>query len=188
MAVTLRDFEAGARLLAAVLPDVLDGADRDAFDARALALVAAGVPAHLAHRVAALPSLLAVFDIVEVSRITDRSPETVMAIHFGVGSRLQLNWLRDRIIDLPRANRWQTLARSALRDDLFSLHRALTHDVLEAGGPNIDGEAAIQSWWHRNAAAVERCLGMIADVRASRSYDTTTLPVALREVRNLVRG
>jgi hypothetical protein len=29
---------------------------------------------------------------------------------------------------------------------------------------------------------------MIADVRASRSYDTTTLPVALREVRNLIRG
>ncbi len=188
VAVTLRDFEAGAKLLAAALPDVLDGADRDAFDARVLALVAAGAPGHLAHRVAALPSLLSVFDIVEVSRTTDRSPETVMAIHFGLGSRLQLNWLRERIIDLPRANRWQTLARSALRDDLFSLHRALTHDVLEAGGPNVDGEAAIQSWWHRNAAAVERCLGMIADVRASRSYDTTTLPVALREVRNLVRG
>jgi hypothetical protein len=29
---------------------------------------------------------------------------------------------------------------------------------------------------------------MIGDVRASRSYDTTTLPVALREVRGLIRG
>jgi hypothetical protein len=29
---------------------------------------------------------------------------------------------------------------------------------------------------------------MIADIRASRSYDTTTLPVALREVRNLIGG
>ena len=29
---------------------------------------------------------------------------------------------------------------------------------------------------------------MIADIKASRSYDTTTLPVALREVRNLIRG
>ena len=29
---------------------------------------------------------------------------------------------------------------------------------------------------------------MIADVKASRIYDTTTLPVALREVRNLIRG
>jgi glutamate dehydrogenase len=188
VAITLRDFEPGAKMLGVALPHVLDGADRESFDSRSLALVAAGVPAELAARVAALPSLLSVFDIVEVSRATDRNPETVMAIHFVLGSRLQLNWLRDRIIELPRANRWQTLARAALRDDLFSLHRALTHDVLDAGGPNADGEPAIDLWWHRNAAAVERCLGMIADVRASRSYDTTTLPVALREVRNLIRG
>ena len=188
IAVTLRDFEPGATMLARALPDVLDGADREAFDARSLALVAAGVPTGLAARVAALPSLLSVFDIVEVSRATDRDPETVMAIHFALGSKLRLNWLRDRILELPRANRWQTLARVALRDDLSSLHRALTAEVLEAGGSHADGEAAIESWWHRNASAVERCLGMIADVRASRSYDTTTLPVALREVRNLIRG
>jgi hypothetical protein len=35
---------------------------------------------------------------------------------------------------------------------------------------------------------IERCLGVIADIKASRSYDTTTLPVALREVRNLILG
>jgi hypothetical protein len=29
---------------------------------------------------------------------------------------------------------------------------------------------------------------MVADVRASGVYDTTTLPVALREVRNLIRA
>ena len=31
-------------------------------------------------------------------------------------------------------------------------------------------------------------LSMIGDIKASQSYDTTTLPVALREVRNLIRG
>ena len=29
---------------------------------------------------------------------------------------------------------------------------------------------------------------MVADVRASRIYDMTTLPVALREIRGLLRG
>ena len=28
---------------------------------------------------------------------------------------------------------------------------------------------------------------MLADIKASRVYDTTTLPVALREVRSLIR-
>ena len=29
---------------------------------------------------------------------------------------------------------------------------------------------------------------MLADIKNSRTYDTTTLPVALREVRSLIRG
>jgi hypothetical protein len=29
---------------------------------------------------------------------------------------------------------------------------------------------------------------MLGDIKGSREYDTTTLPVALREVRNLIRG
>jgi hypothetical protein len=29
---------------------------------------------------------------------------------------------------------------------------------------------------------------MVADIRASRIYDNTTLPVALREIRSLLRG
>jgi glutamate dehydrogenase len=188
IAFTLRQFEPGAKLLAASLPDVLDGVDRDTFDARVAELGGAGVPAELARRVAGMPSLLSTFDIIEVARATKHEPELVTATYFGLGSRLQLNWLRDRIIELPRANRWQALARAALRDDLYSLHRALTQEVLDTSRGTADSDAAIDAWLERNGAAVERCLGILADIRASRSYDTTTLPVALREVRTLIRG
>jgi len=112
----------------------------------------------------------------------------VMETYFALGSRLELNWLRDRILELPRANRWQALARAALRDDLYSLHRALTQEVLDAGPRGAGSEVALEAWWQRNPVAIERCLGMLADVKASRAYDTTTLPVALREVRNLIRS
>ncbi len=111
----------------------------------------------------------------------------MIATYFRLGSRLQLTWLRERIIELPRANRWQALARSALRDDLLGLHRALTLEVLETGGESADSDQAIDIWSARNSAAVERCLAMLADIRASRVYDMTTLPVALREVRSLVQ-
>jgi glutamate dehydrogenase len=135
-----------------------------------------------------MPSLLSTFDIIEVARATKHEPELVTATYFGLGSRLQLNWLRDRIIELPRANRWQALARAALRDDLYSLHRALTQEILDTSRGPADSDAVIDAWSERNGSAVERCLGILADIRASRSYDTTTLPVALREVRNLIRG
>ncbi|MGA2924663.1 MAG: NAD-glutamate dehydrogenase [Solirubrobacteraceae bacterium] len=185
---TVRRFAPAARMLAAALPGVLDGEGRDAFDARAAQLRQAAVPAELALRVAGMPSLLAVLDIVAVGDATDRDAEGVMDIYFRLGSRLELNWLRDRIFELPRGNRWQALSRAALRDDLYSLQRSLTREVLEAGGAGATSDAAVDAWAQGNAAAVDRCLGMLADIRASRTYDTTTLPVALREVRNLIRG
>ncbi len=174
-------------LLAGALPDVLDGGDRWAFASRVDELEEAGVPHALAVRVAGMPSMLSTFDIVEVADARERPVEDVMAIYFGLGSRLELNWLRDRIIELPRANRWQALARAALRDDLFSLHRALTQDVLDSvqatgrrSGRRLDRDAP-----RLRSSAPPRCS---SDIKASRTYDMTTLPVALREVRNLIRG
>jgi glutamate dehydrogenase len=111
-----------------------------------------------------------------------------MATFFRLASRLELGWLRDRIYELPRANRWQALARAALRDDLMSAQRALTREVLESAGDRASADSAIDEWAARNGTAVERWLDTLADIRASRTYDTTTLPVALREVRALIRG
>ena len=75
-----------------------------------------------------------------------------------------------------------------LRDDLYELHRRLTRDVLnetEAAGRD-DGDGAIEEWLQNNAASVQRAEQVLSDVRASESYDTTTLPVLLRELKNLV--
>ena len=174
-------------MLSAAIPEVLEGADREWYDGKAEELIEAGVPPELAARVASMPALFSVFDIVEVAAATGRAPDAVMVTYFRLGSRLELNWLRDRIFELPRANRWQALARAALRDDLFSLHRALTHEVLEAA-EGTDSDGAIDQWEQRNKPALERSLSILSDIKASRNYDTTTLPVALREVRNLIGG
>jgi glutamate dehydrogenase len=184
----VRRFEPGAELLTDAIPGVLDGAEREAFHARVSELMDAGIPPELARRVAAMPSLLAVFDVVAVAEVTGRELEDVMHTYFRLGSRLELGWLRDRIYELPRANRWQALTRAALRDDLLSAHRELTREVLDAAGEGERADSAIDAWASERAAAVDRTLSTLADIRASRTYDTTTLPVALREVRSLIRG
>jgi glutamate dehydrogenase len=180
-------FEEGARALQKALPDALDEADRNAFSERIESLTEAGVPKELAERVASMPVLVSAFDIVEVAEATSRPLETVTETYFTIGSNIMLTWLRERIIELPRANRWQALARAALRDDLYSLHRAITQEVLESANGKASAEKALEAWRERHDSAVERVQGVLADIRASRSYDMTTLPVALREVRNLVR-
>src|SRR6201999_2488203 len=71
IAQTIRRFQPGAELMAAALPDALEGSDREAFDGRAHELQEAGVPADLARRAAGMQSMLALFDIVEVTAATE---------------------------------------------------------------------------------------------------------------------
>ncbi len=178
-------FAPAAQMLAAALPDVLRGRDREAFDERLVDLQAAGVPDGLARRVASMQALLYVFDIVVEAAATDRPQELVMDAYFDIGARLELDWLRDRILELPRDDRWQALARTALRDDLYRLHRALIRDVFATAARDGD-RPAVDAWLDHNRPLVDRALAVLADVRASREYDTTTLPVALREFKNLI--
>jgi glutamate dehydrogenase len=182
-------FTDGAAMVAEALPDVLVPAEREAFEARVAALVGEGVPPEVAGRVASLGDQFAALDIVGVAAATERSIGDVAALHFLIGGRLHLHWLRDRIATLPRDNRWQAMARAALRDDLFSLHAELTADILR-GGPEAppDAEGDLDGWIDANRPLVDRCLGILNDIRAGGTYDLTTLPVALRELRNLIQA
>ena len=197
IAAAVAQFAPGAVMLATSMPELLDEGDRALWEAKFDKLQGAGVPVGLAGRVAGMRFVFPALDIVEVSEETERGLDAVAGTYFRLGGRLQLNWLRDRIAELPRVNRWQALARSALRDDLYNLHRALTQEVLrgaraegaESAAPGARGEdAEIDAWTACHAVAVERCRAMLGDIRATRTYDLTTLPVALREVRNLLQG
>ncbi len=185
---SIEHFAPGAKRLAHGLPDLLQGAEREGFEEREAGLRDAGVPKRLARQVAGMPAMLSALDIVVAAEQSNRSEKDVADVYFRLGAGLELNWLRNRIVELPRGDRWQALARTALRDELYVLHRELTEKVLRGAAAEDDGETAIEAWREANADAVERCLGMLADIRASRTYDLTTLPVALREVRHLIRG
>jgi glutamate dehydrogenase len=178
-------YRPGVELLGGSVPEVLGEAAREDFEGRVSGLQEAGVPASLASRVAAMPSMPFAFDIVAIAADTGRTLQDAMTAYFRLGDQLELSWLRERIIDLPRANRWQALARSALREDLLGLYRKLTSAVLRAGGP-VPTEQAIEQWKELNGPSVERWLATLAEIRASRTYDTMTLPVALRELRRLI--
>jgi glutamate dehydrogenase len=70
------------------------------------------------------------------------------------------------------------MARAALRDDLFALHAELTADVLRSGG--------IDAWLEHRRAAADRAQEILGEIRSGGTFDLTTLPVAMREVRNLI--
>ena len=180
------DYAPGAATLCDALPELLRDLDGDAWHARVAEFAGAGVPSALASRVAALDALFFAFDVIEIVRGRELPVRRAADIHFGLDRRLELAWLRDRILELPRADRWQTLARSALRDDLYNTHRTLTAAVLEVSSTSINPNAAIDAWVEASAAAVERYLRMLTAIRAVHGDDSTTLFVAVRELANLI--
>jgi len=158
---------------------VLVEAEQETWNERVAGLTEQGVPEALAARVASQGALFSALDIVEVAGAAERDVEEVAALHFLLGGKLHLHWLRDQIAVLTRDTRWATMARAALRDDLFSLHADLTADVLRYD--------SLDAWLDANRAAVERAQEILGEIRASATFDLTTLPVALREVRNLIQ-
>src|SRR5439155_16287444 len=100
--------------------------------------------------IAGLANMFSILDVVEIADQCDAPLREVAAVHFLLGSRLQLHWLRDRIGELPRDDRWRALARAALRDDLYGIHRELTAAVLNASERGADPERAVEAWVSAN--------------------------------------
>jgi glutamate dehydrogenase len=150
---------------------------------QAQAWVAAGVPPALAYRVASADGLFAALDIAEVAESTRRDVAEVSEVHVGVAQRLGLASLRRQIDTLPAASHWQSLAKAAAGDDLAGLQRAITQEVLGAGG---DGSAGmLAAWESANAAALERARRVLLELADAKNPDLAMLSVALRELRNV---
>jgi glutamate dehydrogenase len=143
------------------------------------------VPVALAERVAAMVPAYAAFDIVDVAASTGRPVEETAEVYFDLADRLQITRLRDRITALPREDRWNTMARAALRDDLYSAHAALAADVLQATGPGKP-EERLAAWVARNESAVRRAGQTLTEIWESDRFTVATLSVAVRAVRTLV--
>jgi glutamate dehydrogenase len=185
---TVEHFAPAVPLLVDQIPRLLAGSEEadEAFGAAIARVTADGVPDALATRVAVLPALFSALDVTDVASATGRDPEQVAAVYFALDAHLQLDWLRERILRLPRDDRWQALARAALRDDLYAVRASLTAEVLQVGGTGEDCDELIRRGFAHNQPAVGRCLAVLRDIAADDRADLATLSVALREVRGLV--
>jgi glutamate dehydrogenase len=183
---TIGFFADGVRTVGASLPKLLSGRDLATFTERQEAAVAREVPADLAERVAAMVPAYSAFDIVNVAADTGSDVSETAGIYFALGgSRLQITRLRDQIVALPRDDRWNTMARSTLRDDLYAAHAALARDVLKVTGPGT-AEERLAQWAEQNEADVQRTGQMLTEIWETERSTLATLSVAVRAVRSLV--
>ncbi len=193
VAALAADYKPGIAALGAGLDKILSEEDRARLEESVNAYLFKGVPAPLAHKVAGLDFLVAGCDIVRGAASDSAAVEEVGRIHFAVGARFGIDWLRAAAEGLPSQGHWEKLATAAIIDDLYALQSELVGRVLAAAAGAPKGEAGgkdgtIEAWIAPRAAAVKRVDALIADIRAAGQPGLAMLAVANRQLRGLLAG
>jgi glutamate dehydrogenase len=188
IAATISYFARDVAVVAEALPGLLGAGEHELVHGEAGQLAAAGVPPALAEKLAQLEALVPALDIVEIAGSADLDPVLVAEVYFALGARVELQWLRDEIVALPRDTRWNALARAALRDDVYAEQAALTAEVLRVPADGLSAGERVEAWLSHNDDAVGRCLQVLTEMRAAGPPDLALLSVAVREVRNLINA
>ncbi|WP_128381618.1 NAD-glutamate dehydrogenase [Streptomyces cavernae] len=184
---TIAFFKEGVDRVWGELPKLLRGADAEWYQKIFDELTGAGVPEQLATRVSGFSSAFPTLDIVQVAERMGKDPMDVAEVYYDLADRLRITQLMDRIVELPRADRWQSMARVSIREDLYAAHAALTADVLAAGNGTSTPEQRFKAWEQKNAALLGRARTTLEEIQTSESFDLANLSVAMRTMRTLLR-
>ena len=179
-------FGSDVERVVTALPDTLTGREGDLLAQRRAKLLEMDVPEDLAVRIATLPPAYSALDIVETARRDEVDALDVARVHFAVGETLGIGVLAQRIVGLPREDRWQTMARAALRDDLQSVHTQITAQVLRSTTAEMSVDERVKQWAERDELGLGRATTTLEEIWSDDTPDLARLSVGLRVVRTLL--
>jgi glutamate dehydrogenase len=180
-------FAEKVKLLTPRMSEWLRGDDKAIVEQEAAEFAAQGAPVDLAYMIAAGLYRFSLLDIIDVADITEADTAEVADTYFALMDRLGTDGLLTAVSQLPRDDRWHSLARLAIRDDIYASLRSLCLDVLAVGEPDESGEQKIAEWEHISASRVERARRTLTEIHASGEKDLATLSVAARQIRRMTR-
>jgi glutamate dehydrogenase len=185
-------FAEQVRALRPRLPELLVGRECAEMTAAAAKLEADGVPAELALEAAALLESYGLLDIVDLIELADREKEPrdpfeVAQLYYAMSEHLGISVALEAVSALERGDRWHSLARLALRDDLYGSLRAVTLDALREAAPGTPVDEAIAQWESGNASRLLRARPALDQMLGDQQLDLATLSVVSRQLRGLAR-
>ncbi|RFD24977.1 NAD-glutamate dehydrogenase [Mycobacterium uberis] len=180
-------FAAKVKELTPRMSEWLRGDDKAIVEQEAAEFASQGAPEDLAYLVAVGLYRYNLLDISDIADITEVDNAEVADTYFALMDLLGTDGLLTAVSELPRKDRWHSLARLAIRDDIYASLRSLCFDVLAAGEPDESGEEKIAEWEHISASRVERARRTLTEIHASGEKDLATLSVAARQIRRMTR-
>src|SRR4051812_923551 len=180
-------FAEKVRVLTPRMSEWLRGDDKAIVEKEAREFSSQGVSDDLAYMVATGLYQYSLLDVIDIADIVDRDPAEVADTYFALMDRLGTDGLLTAVSRLVRDDRWHSLARLAIRDDIYGSLRALCFDVLAVGEPDENGEEKIAEWETTNSSRVTRAQRTLTEIYESGELDLATLSVAARQLRSMTR-
>jgi glutamate dehydrogenase len=166
-------------------PELMRGAERQTLYDDADKLVALGLPRDLALRLSELLSAFLLLDVVEIAEATGHDPAQVAELHYAISERLRIDDLLTGVTNLPRDDRWSTLARAATRHDVYAALAAVTTAVLRDTDEKLGADERIDEWAEANHERVSRARTTVSAALEQETTDLASVSVALRVLRAL---
>ncbi|GLZ55208.1 NAD-glutamate dehydrogenase [Actinomycetospora sp. NBRC 106378] len=194
MGAEIQRFSPAVATLGPQVAGLLRGTEAEGLAERVDAMVALGAPADLAGRVVGGLYGFGLLDVTEITEIAeadhDDDPDDLRAVaelYYAVSDHLGIDRLLTVVASLSRRDRWDALARLSLRDELYSSLRAVTLDVLADTDESESADEKIAHWEQANASRLMRARTSLAEIARSGRTDLTTVSVAARQIRSMVR-
>ncbi|MEO8517954.1 MAG: NAD-glutamate dehydrogenase domain-containing protein, partial [Dermatophilaceae bacterium] len=181
-------FSAVVSELGPQMPTLLKGAERTRLERRVKEIEDLGVPTELALSTASLLDQFSLLDVVELSATMERTAVEVAPVYFALSEQFGIDSMLSRVTNLPRDDRWDALARGALRDDLYSVLESLTRSVLEGTKSDLAPNERIVAWSDANAESLARSKVALSGLERLDNPGIAALSVALRTLRGVIRS
>ena len=186
IADVVNEFSGSLDNISEQILNFVSGSQRESIENKVSTYQDAGVGEPLAMKLGCLELEFSGLDIIAVQSQTKQTIGDVMPVFFAINDELKLDWLHAAINRLPRKNYWQSLARSALRDDLHAENRALLTSLFLQAGKGATTDQRIGKWCESNRVAIDRYLHLISVIQAENEMEIEQLSVILKEVHGVV--
>jgi glutamate dehydrogenase len=169
-------------------PDRLCGEERDRFESNFSNYQALGASDELARIAATYLDSYVLLDIVEMADELNQDSRHVAALYHLLSNNFRVDYLLTRVSLLPRKDRWDRLARTALREDLYSALASLTRAVAaRAGGGLTDPQEEFERWQRDTTHLTARAQIIIDQVCTDERPPMGAISVAVRTLRALTQ-
>ncbi|MEP7036525.1 MAG: NAD-glutamate dehydrogenase domain-containing protein, partial [Actinomycetota bacterium] len=188
VAAEVERFSSVVAELGPQMSTLLKGAERTRLERRTAEIEGLGVPTELALHAASLLDQFSLLDVVELSASTGCPSTEVAPVYFATSEQFGIDSMLTRVTKLPRDDRWDALARGALRDDLYAVLESLTKSVLENTKADLAPNERIVAWSDVNAESLIRSKVALSGLERLDNPGIAALSVALRTLRGVIRS